>query len=134
MNYTFDEQTLSDLHKEAYGTRPHSESFWTFWADADDDGKQKIWDDLIKVMDATQAEEAERKEYALESFEDDISDNINLGAKDRKQAIQWILQAQGLNNEVDAGYICYSLGLDYSKEFEFTPFLVSFESRYGEAA
>ena len=134
MDYTFDEQTLSDLHKEAYGTRPHGEWFWTFWADADDDGKQKIWDDLIKVMDQAQADEADRKAYALESFEDDISDNINLGAKDRDQAIQWILQAQGLNNETDAGYICYSLGLDYNKGYQFEPFLVSFESKYGEAA
>ena len=42
--YTFDEQTLSDLHKDARGSRPRSDWFWDAWNQADNDGKQAIWD------------------------------------------------------------------------------------------
>ena len=38
--YTFDEQTLSDLHKDARGSRPRSDLFWDAWNEADNDGKQ----------------------------------------------------------------------------------------------
>ena len=55
----FDANTLSDLHKDAYGFRPRSEEFWNAWDSADDDGKQRIWDDLLDAAD--RAAETERE-------------------------------------------------------------------------
>ena len=48
--YTFDENTLSDLHKDARGSRPRSDFFWDTWNQADNDGKQAIWDGLVDEM------------------------------------------------------------------------------------
>ena len=132
--YSFDEQSLSDLHKEARGFRPRSDHFWGQWAAADNDGKQAIWDGLIKEMEDRQSEELAAEHRALANFEARIAEYVALGASDRETAIRWILQAEGLDNEYDAGYICYCLGLSYDKEDIFVPFLVSFESKYGEAA
>ena len=44
---------------------------------------------------------------------------MELGAETRKQAINWILTAEDLENEKDVGYICYNLGLSYDKEYLF---------------
>lgn len=49
MNYTFDERSVSDLHKDAYGFRP-GESFWTEWQASDMDGKQALWDLMIEDL------------------------------------------------------------------------------------
>ena len=44
--YTFDSNTASDLHKEAYGFRP-SVDWSSRWKLANNDTKQAIWDDLL---------------------------------------------------------------------------------------
>ena len=49
MNYTFDEREVSDLHKDAYGFRP-SYDYWREWELADNDEKQRLWDDLINAL------------------------------------------------------------------------------------
>ena len=67
--YDFDEQTLSDLHKDARGFRPRGEFFWSNWTAADADGKQAIWDGLIRELDQVQAEEAQRAAHADEGPE-----------------------------------------------------------------
>ena len=41
------------------------------------------------------------------------------GAGNRDIAIKWILEAEGLENESDANYICYNLGLSYDKKYLF---------------
>ena len=68
-------------------------------------------------------EEFEReKKYeqeALNKFEERVALNLEIGAVDRKQAIKWILQSENLENEEDAGFICYNLGLNYDKEHLF---------------
>ena len=68
-------------------------------------------------------EEFEReKKYeqdALNKFEERVALNLEIGAVNRKQAIQWILQSENLENEEDAGFICYNLGLNYDNEHLF---------------
>ena len=48
--YTFSDQLVSDLHKDAYGYRP-SEAFWLDWSRGTDDDRQSMWDDLLWVVD-----------------------------------------------------------------------------------
>jgi hypothetical protein len=47
--YTFDENILSDLHKDAYGFRP-SGDFFREWDLLDNDGKQDLWEQLIDAV------------------------------------------------------------------------------------
>ena len=63
--------------------------------------------------------EARMEAEAVDRFEKAIAEYMQMGAEDRHTAIRWLLQAEGLDNEYDAGYICYSLGLPYSMDKEF---------------
>lgn len=46
MKYTWDNLSVSDLYKDAYGVRPH-DWFWEQWSSADDDRKQAMWDTMV---------------------------------------------------------------------------------------
>jgi len=63
--------------------------------------------------------EAEDEKVRVKEFEGRITQTITDGANDRETAIKWILQGEGLADEADAGYVCYSLGLPYNMEKEF---------------
>jgi hypothetical protein len=121
MTYTFDDPTVSDLYEEAYGFRPSAD--WRFqWSEMRDEDKQEEWDWLIGQAEQEVDREKSRQREALREFEGRVERAIQDGAYDREQAIRWILQAEGLEDEQDAGYICYCLGLSYDCEGIFTPF------------
>jgi hypothetical protein len=94
MTYTYDENVLSDLHKDARGFRPRGEDFWGRWAACDDDGKEAIWNGLLEELDRTMAYEAEEKAKAVADYEKEISEVIALGAGTRKRALLWMLDSE----------------------------------------
>ena len=118
---TFDDSIVSDLYKDAYGSRPRG-SFWAEWNSSTPEQKQAYWDGLIQELDENTAREELLKEAALEAFEARVAEAVRSGAKDRNQAIKWILQAEGLEGERDPGYVCYQLGLSYEHEGMFALF------------
>ena len=113
--YTFDDNTVSDLHADAYGWRPR-ESFWAEWNSSTPEQKRVIWDRLVETLEESIDLERKMQASALEAFETRVTESIQAGAKDRNQAIKWILQAEGLDKERDPGYVCYQLGLSYEHE------------------
>lgn len=113
--YTYDERTVSDLHKDAYGFRP-KEMFWAEWDASDEDGKQGIWDYLIEAFNAEQQAERRRKERAIADFESRVTLMMEVGAPTREVAIKWIVESLDAGVGDDAGYVCYLLGLPYSME------------------
>ena len=119
--YTFDEDIVSDLHKDAYGFRP-SEGFWVNWNCASDDAKQTVWDDLCRSLDMTLAAQKAEFERAIVEYETKIVSIISAGAKDRNTAIRWLIDALELTESdkwYGAEYICYKLGLPNSMQSEF---------------
>ena len=117
MPHTFDENILSDLHKDAYGFRPRSESFWAAWNSANSDGKQSIWDRLIDDLEATIAADKAASDEAVASFEAQIADNLEIGAPNREAAIRWIVDSLALTESdrmYGGEYICYEMGLPTS--------------------
>lgn len=113
--YTFDENTVSDLHKDARGWRPR-EYFWNEWNAASDAEKQVIWDGLCKELDWEMEREAQAQARAIEEFEATILANISLGARDRESAIRWIIEANDPSEfdlQYGGGWACWSLGLPY---------------------
>lgn len=110
MTYTFDEHTISDLHKDAYGFRP-SQSFWSTFAAANADQKQAIWDDLCDTLKDTIAREREEERRAIERFERRLAELYNVGAKDFEMAIRWLHESYDTNGDSD--YLEYMLGLPY---------------------
>jgi len=107
--YTWASDLISDLHKEAHGFRP-SKDFFNRWQFADADARQEIWDTLIIIAEREDNAKQERIAMAAEEFENRVSSTIAFGAKDRTQAIEWIMRAEDCSsvNELE-----WKMGLNY---------------------
>lgn len=110
--YTFDEDQFSDLHKDAYGFRPHS-GFWEWLQTATDDQKQAEWDSLLKSLEATIARENEMEQEAIARFEAAVAATIAAGAGDRATAVKWLMDAEGDQYVADVNYFEWSQGIPY---------------------
>lgn len=109
--YTFDENIVSDLHKDAYGFRP-SQSFWEYWDEANDARKQRIWDDLLDALDREMEYQRQREAEAIVDFNRRIEMLMSMGAKDYEMAIKWLHDAHDTNG--DDEYLEYTLGLPFN--------------------
>jgi hypothetical protein len=109
--YTFDENIVSDLYKEAYGLRPR-EYFWSEWEEATNDRKQAIWDDLLDTADR----EAEREREMQIEAEHDVEDRIRfmmstVAGCTRENAIRYLHDAYNTNGDTE--YLEFNLGVRY---------------------
>lgn len=91
--YTFDDDTVSDLHKDARGYRP-TEQFWRNWAAFTDDQKQAEWDYLLSQLEVTIKEDEAREKAFIAKFEAAVANAISTGAQDRATAIKWLMDAE----------------------------------------
>jgi len=111
--FTYDENTFSDLHKDAYGFRPRGEN--PFW-DATPEQKQVIWDETCRALEQSIAEEDARKAVATHSFEKSIASLIAKGAGNRATAIRWFIESTNITKSdlaYGGSYLCYEFGLPY---------------------
>ena len=118
--FTFDDQTVSDLHKDARGFRPHA-AFMEGWKSSDDENKQAIWDGLLRELNQVQAEEARMERKALLDFHDMLERVIEAGAGDRQTALRWMIQPAGerFYHQQDVEHWVYNQGIlftDYGRE------------------
>ena len=112
--YTYSDDLVSDLHKDAWGHRP-GEGFWFRWEIADEDAKQAIWDNLIDDMVKNDAEEAKAKKDNASKLAQRIREVCKLGAQNYRTAIRWIIDADEL--ESDFRYDGDQLAWEYNIEF-----------------
>lgn len=116
MTYTFDERTVSDLHKDAFGFRPR-EYFWAEWNNSTADQKQVIWDDLRDALQREMDWERQQEERAVEAYRQRVQDLLGLGASDEYQARKWLVQSLGPDASdllYGGSWVCFELGLPYS--------------------
>lgn len=118
----FDESILSDLYKDAYGVRPR-EPFWVMWFNLTIEEKNETWNRILADLETSIEEDKAREEEARISFEKSLADLQAAGAKDREQAIEWLVESlRGPDYPwQEPGEVCYALGLSYSMEKEFEP-------------
>ncbi len=120
MAYTFDENTVSDLHKDARGFRP-SEYFWEEWSQCGDDNRQAMWDGLLRELENTMAAERAAEARAELDFHQRIQGAMLIGAEDEVTAIRWILAAEEFT-EYDLAYgkdyVAFHFGLSYQNSFQ----------------
>lgn len=112
VTYTFDENIVSDLHKDAFGFRP-GERFWSAWNSMDDDEKQAEWDHLIEACNRAIQEEEEQQARAITRFEALVQKTIESGAGNRETAIRWIMDASSAARDNDWDYLCWEHQLPY---------------------
>jgi hypothetical protein len=110
--YTFDENIISDLHKDAYGFRP-CQGFWASWDSMDDDEKQAEWDSLIEACNRAIQEEEEQQARAITRFEALVQKTIETGAGNRETALAWIIDACPSARGNDWDFLCWEHGLPY---------------------
>ena len=106
---------IYDAHKTAFGVKGRHYRFSEM-------SLQELKDEadyISRACDEQLALEAKMEKEATERFEASVAEYQKM-AGSRKDAIRWVLQAEGLEDERDPGYICYSLGLPYSMEKEFS--------------
>ena len=106
---------IYDAHKTAFGVKGRHYDFKAM-------SLQELKDEadyISKACDEQLELEAKMEKEATERFEASVAEYQKM-AGSRKDAIRWLLQAEGLEDERDPGYICYSLGLPYSMEKEFS--------------
>ena len=117
--YTFDDNIVSDLHKEARGFRP-SEYFWEEWTQSPDNVKQIIWDNLCDEHKESMAQQRADEARALADFGQQIIDNITRGADSIETAIRWMLEAEQLSDfdlAYGADYVAWKFGLSYQNPY-----------------
>jgi hypothetical protein len=108
--YTFSDDLVSDLHKDAYGFRP-SESFWRTWETSTDAEKQSEWDRLAAHMQLTMEQDAANHRTCIARLEDRIAQLIQCGAKDRAMAIRWLDEAY--QTQGDTEFLEWNLGVPF---------------------
>ena len=93
-------------HKDAFGTKGRH---YNFEAMSLEDLRSEA-DYISRAVKEQMALEAEMEKEAIQRYEASIAEYQTMGAATREDAIRWLLQAEGLEKEHDAGYICYHLG------------------------
>jgi hypothetical protein len=106
---------ISDAHKDAYGSRPHGR--WeTYRAMSIEELREEA--DRLSAAVAVAIEEEDRARNEAETrFERLVSLTIENGASDRETAIRWIIEGEGIAEDIEMqgmGYLCYRFGLRYS--------------------
>jgi beta-lactamase class D len=113
--YTFDENIVSDLHKDAYGYRPDA-YFWEEWNQCGDNTRQAMWDNLLVELEQAREREAQEQIASINAFELEIANALDVGARSREDAVRWIVQGLELS-DIDmmygGSYICFLKGLPY---------------------
>lgn len=113
MQHTFDENTVSDLHKDTYGFRP-SATWWTQWKVMSNDDKQIEWEHMCKVLDENNIVEAEGERIAYANWERHIESMMTTNNISKATAIRWDMDA--MEADGDVGYYCYRWNISYSNE------------------
>jgi len=113
MTFTYSDELYSDLHKDARGSRPGDIGF-NYWNSLTPEQKQVQWDSLIKEMQDNYTQEQIDQARAIDEFEYFVSVTIESGAKDRAQAIEWILEGASLEvSDFDIEHFEWKLGLPF---------------------
>ena len=105
-------------HKDAFGVKGRHYDFEAM-------SLQELKDEadyISRSVDEQMKIEAEMEAEAIKRFESSVKEYEGM-AGSREDAIRWLIQAEGLDEERDPGYICYNLGLPYSMEKIFAPII-----------
>jgi hypothetical protein len=116
MAYTFDENIVSDLHKDARGFRP-SQTWWSVWNRVSDDVKQDIWDALHQELSETIERESRAEARAALALTERLEKMYDLGATSEVQALKWIIEAEEFSDfdlQYGPSYFCFHFGLSYN--------------------
>ena len=117
MAYTFSNELISDLHKDARGYRP--DGGWMYvWENQTDKAKQVIWDMLCEELEANMAAQKEAEEKALTEFRGKIRQIMDLVSCKWHDALRHLMVAEGHEvgyntHDEDFDYFLWGQGIGY---------------------
>ncbi len=117
---------ISDMYKDAHGSRPGS-TWLRYFETVSDEEQDSIVAGLQESIEWGIAQEETEYKDAIKRFETKIAELIESGAQTRETAIKWFVQSFGEVQE--AGDICYRAGLPFYRGYEelFAPHIIELE-------
>ena len=113
MAYTFSNDIISDLHKDARGYRPRG-PFMEMWNELSDADKQDVWDMLIQEMKDNQEEEARIEADNLVKFRKLIRSVMDTASCNWKVALRYLVDAENLDINFELDYFLWDQGLGFN--------------------
>ena len=112
--YTFDDNIISDLHKDARGFRP-CEYFWEEWTQSPDDAKQQIWDNLVDEMNRAMEQQKADEAAALVAFRKVVAAQMKFCDIKWTKAVEYLADAEdmSIDCEQDFDYFLWGQGIGY---------------------
>ena len=113
--YTYSDDIVSDLHKDARGYRP-SQSFWDGWSTLNEDEKQSIWDMLCEEMERSMKEQAAAEKRSLDKFRETVRNTMNYYKVTWDKAVDILCLKAGddIDCEQSFEYFLWKQGIGYS--------------------
>lgn len=111
--YTFSNDIVSDLHKDARGYRP-TQGFFEMWNESSDDTKQEVWDMLVEEMEYKQKEEARHEAENLVKFRKLIRSVMDTASCNWKVALRYLADAENCNVDFEIDYFLWGQGLGFN--------------------
>jgi len=102
--YTYDENVISDLHKDARGYRPR-ETFFNMWETLSQDDKQGVWDMLCEELNSVMEEEARLEAEALKELRVHTRNVMNVMRCTWDKALRILIQTEGEDPECPQGFM-----------------------------
>ena len=115
MTYTYDDNLISDLHKDCWGTRP-SVYYMSTWKAMTPDQKQGEWEYMCAQLEENEIREAEAEQKAYDAWTSHIFNIMSLCNCTRADAIRYDMMAEDVGNDI--GHYCYRKGLAFRRESE----------------
>ena len=112
--YTYSNELISDLHKDARGFRPR-EGFWQTWSDSSPQRKELIWKGLIAEMEEAETERLMIEQINLDKFRATLRGLIVEHQVDWVTALRWLMDAE---DEPEMEYFLWKQGLSWAKNRE----------------
>lgn len=97
--YTYSDELISDLHKDALGYRPSS-TFWDSWETYSPAEKQEEWDYLCNEVDKSIAREKAEADQAVAEFDRWVKIEMQY-ADDEETALRWMTQEERDNGRME---------------------------------
>jgi hypothetical protein len=115
MSYTYEDNIISDLHKDAYGFRP-TQRFFDDWAEYTPAEKQECWDMLCEEMDRSMKEQAAAEAAALVEFRKQVAATMKFCDCNWKKAVEFLADAEDDDIDCDQyfDYFLWKQGIGYS--------------------
>lgn len=112
--FTYCDDTISDLHKDARGFRP-SEYFWEEWTQSPQEAKQRIWNNLIEELAYNQKEEERIEAANLAKFREQVAATMKFCDCNWKKAVEFLADAEGedIDNEQAFDYFLWCQGIGF---------------------